>query len=104
MINIFNMDSESEIEEILKQNNDEINFYKMDLEPDTNILAFTNCIYYKNNKKPLLFGMDLSTRMIVDLTNMKNKPKKIGKFRVVVFENEQDDFSKTKVKEINLWE
>ena len=103
MINIFNLDPESEIKEVLKQNNKEINFYKVEINSNFNVLAFTNCIFYKNRKQ-LLFGMDLSTKMIVDLKNMENKPTKVGKFRSIVFENEADDFSKMKIKEINLWE
>ena len=104
MINVFNIDPEDEIKEVLKQDNDEINFYKMELKPDSNVLGFTNCIFYKNKDKSLLFGMDLSTKMIVDLANMENKLKKNQTFRVIVFEDEHDDFSKMKIKEVNLWE
>ena len=104
MINVFNIDPEDEIKEVLKQDNDEINFYKMELKPDSNVLGFTNCIFYKNKDKALLFGMDLSTKMIVDLANMENKLKKNQTFRVIVFEDEYDDFSKMKIKEVNLWE
>ena len=104
MINVFNIDPEDEIKEVLKQDNDEINFYKMELKPDSNVLGFTNCIFYKNKDKALLFGMDLSTKMIVDLANMENKLKKNQTFRVIVFEDEHDDFSKMKIKEVNLWE
>ena len=104
MINVFNIDPEDEIKEVLKQDNDEINFYKMELKPDSNVLGFTNCIFYKNKDKALLFGMDLSTKMIVDLANMENKLKKNQTFRVIVFEDENDDFSKMKIKEVNLWE
>ena len=104
MINVFNIDPEDEIKEVLKQDNDEINFYKMELKPDSNVLGFTNCIFYKNKDKSLLFGMDLSTKMIVDLANMENKLKKNQTFRVIVFEDEYDDFSKMKIKEVNLWE
>ena len=104
MINVFNIDPEDEIKEVLKQDNDEINFYKMELKPDSNVLGFTNCIFYKNKDKALLFGMDLSTKMIVDLANMENKLKKNQTFRVIVFEDENDDFSKIKIKEVNLWE
>ena len=104
MINVFNIDPEDEIKEVLKQDNDEINFYKMELKPDSNVLGFTNCIFYKNKDKSLLFGMDLSTKMIVDLANMENKLKKNKTFRVIVFEDEHDDFSKMKIKEVNLWE
>ena len=42
--------------------------------------------------------------MIVDLANMENKLKKNQTFRVIVFEDENDDFSKMKIKEVNLWE
>ena len=104
MINVFNIDPEDEIKEVLKQDNDEINFYKMELKPDSNVLGFTNCIFYKNKDKSLLFGMELSTKMIVDLANMENKLKKNQTFRVIVFEDEHDDFSKMKIKEVNLWE
>ena len=101
-INVFNMNPEEEINDILKQDSDEINLYKLELESGTNVLGFTNCIYYKN--KTLLFGMDLSTKMIVDLTDLEDNLKNNNTFRIIVFENEKDDFTKVNIKKVNLWE
>ena len=103
-INVFNMNPEEEINDILKQDSDEINLYKLELESGTNVLGFTNCIYYKNKNKTLLFGMDLSTKMIVDLTDLEDNLKNNNTFRIIVFENEKDDFTKVNIKKVNLWE
>ena len=48
--------------------------------------------------------MDLSTKMIVDLTDLEDNLKNNNTFRIIVFENEKDDFTKVNIKKVNLWE
>ena len=49
-------------------------------------------------------GQDLSTKILVDITKLKMDLKKKSFFKVVDFENEQDDFSSLTIKTIHVFE
>ena len=103
-INIFNINPEKEIKEILKDSGSKINFYKINLKEGTNAVNYTNIIFYDNQNKTLPVGQDLSTKILVDTSKLKLKLKDKSIFRVLQFENEKDDFSKTLIKTICVYE
>ena len=82
----------------------EINLYKLNLKKGENVLGFTNIIYCDNKNKTLPIGMDFSNKVMLDLTKLDKKLKKVGKFHVAKFENESDDFSKIIVKDVFVYE
>jgi hypothetical protein len=46
-INIFNLDAEDEIKKAIEKSEDnKINLYKIKLGKGSNVIAFSNCIYY----------------------------------------------------------
>ena len=59
---------------------------------------------YDNKNKTLPTGQDLSTNILVDLESVKLKLKNKTRFKIVEFEDENDDFSKTDVVTINVLE
>ncbi len=103
-MNIFNINPEKEIKKAIKQDKTKINFYKINLKQGASAISFTNCIFYDNQNKTLPVGQDLSTKILVDITKLKMDLKKKSFFKVVDFENEQDDFSSLTIKTIHVFE
>ena len=104
-LEVVNLNMKSEIEEILK--NEEINklyLYKIKLPKETNFIAFSNIIYYDNKNMTLPLGMNLSERILVDLSEIhliETNKKIVNK---ICFEDEKDDFSNIVMKSIMVKE
>ena len=103
--NIFDFNPEKEIKEAMATETNKINLYKINLEKGANVIAYTNSVFYDNQNKTLPIGMDLSTKALVDNSNILNiSDKPVKKFRIVTFEDEKNELSKIKVKTINVFE
>ena len=101
----LSLNVEEELNEYLK--NDETNgkayLYKIYLPKRTNYVAFTNIVFFDNKNMTLPVGMDLSTKILVDLSQLeiREKGKKvINKLQI----EEENDFAKIEVKEIEVKE
>ena len=103
-INVFDINPENEISSNIKNENNKFNFYKINLKQGTNAVSFTNCIFYDNQNKTLPVGQDLSTKILVDISKLELKLKEKKTFKIVEFENKNDDFSKIEIKTINVFE
>lgn len=103
-INVFNANPEEELQEVINQDNKEINLYKINVKEGTNGVAFTNNIFYDNQNKTLPIGMDLSTKMIIDIYKIHLKLKYKRSFRVLTFDDKENDFSDINVKKVNVFE
>lgn len=103
-ISVFNINPESEIEDIDKKDKNKINFYKINLKQGINILAYTNIIFYDNQNKTLPIGMDLSTKVLLDLSKLELNLVNKFTFRVAKLENEENDFSSINIKTVNVFE
>lgn len=103
-INIFNLDAEDEIKKAIEKSEDnKINLYKIKLDKGSNVIAFSNCIYYDNQNKTLPVGMDNDTRIIAKLSDMNieldsKKVIKVGKL------DDEEMGTKLIVKNINILE
>ena len=104
MFNIFNINPENEIAEAIKREGSKVNFYKLNLKEGSNAISFTNCIFYDNQNKTLPIGQDLSTKMLVDVSNLVLKLKSKNTFKLAELEDEKDDFSKINVKTVTVFE
>lgn len=62
------------------------------------------CIFYDNQNKTLPIGQDLSTKMLVDVSNLVLKLKSKNTFKLAELEDEKDDFSKINVKTVTVFE
>lgn len=103
-INVFNINPESEINEALESDLDKINLYKLNIKEGTNGVGFTNIIFYDNKNKTLPIGMDLSTKIIVDISKLHLSLLNKKSFRIANFENQEDDFSEVNIKDIDVFE
>lgn len=103
-INIFNINPEIEIEEKLKDTVNSINLYKININSIINAIPFTNIIFYDNQNKTLPIGMDLSTKILIDLNKLELEEVNTNSFNIAYFENEKDEFSKVDIKHIKLIE
>ena len=103
-INVFDINPENEINTNIENENNKFNFYKINLKQGTNAVSFTNCIFYDNQNKTLPVGQDLSTKILVDISKLELKLKEKKTFKMVEFENKNDDFSKVEIKIINVFE
>ena len=105
-LQIFSLDIKQELDKFLQDNKggNKIYLYKIKLDAGTNILAFSNIIFYNNKNMTLPVGMDLSTNILVDLRELKLKNKKQKNINKLQFKNEKDDFSKITVREITVVE
>ncbi len=103
-INVFNINPEEEMQEAVKKKSKKINFYKINLPQDSNAVSFTNCIFYDNQNKTLPVGQDISTKILVDTSKLNLSLNSKSTFRILDFEDENDDFSDISVKTVNVFE
>lgn len=103
-INVANINLEKEIQDAINSSSEEINLYKLNIKEGIHGIGFTNIIFYDNQNKTLPVGMDLSTKMIIDLSKAELELQNEKKINIVDFEDVEDDFSEIKIKEVNVFE
>lgn len=103
-INIFNVNPENEIKENLNEDGKKIYFYKFNLKEGTNGIAYTNSIFYDNQNKTLPVGQDLSSKILIDVNKLNLLLKNKTTFKIVEFEDNKNDFSKTNIKTVYVYE
>lgn len=91
-INIFNINPEIEMKEAINNSGNEINLYKLNIEEGTSGVGFTNIIFYDNQNKTLPIGMDLSTKLIIDISKLELNLVKEKTFKIISFDEEENDF------------
>ena len=77
---------------------------KLNIKKKTEGIPFTNIIFYDNQNRTLPVGMDLSSRILLNVKPDDFKNENTYKFNVISLENKEDDFSKMKIKTINVFE
>ena len=103
-INVFNINPDNEIRECLSKNSKEINLYKINLQGKVNCIPYTNIIFYDNQNKTLPLGMDLSSKILVDVNKLDINNVKNFEFSIANFENKDDEFSKVDISKVNVKE
>ncbi len=103
-INLFNINPVSEISEVLNEKVKDIYLYKINLTGKTNCIPYTNIIFYDNQNKTLPVGMDLSTKILVDVNKLELVDENSFQFNVINFENKDDEFSKIIINKVNVLE
>ena len=105
-LEVLSLNLQSELEEVLK-NESEVNklyLYKIKLPKETNFIAFTNIIFYDNKNMTLPLGMNLSEKILVDLSNIDLDEINKKKINKICFEDEDNDFSNIVMKSIMVKE
>ncbi len=103
-INIFNIDIETEMENVIKYNGDKINLYKLNIKEGTKGIGFTNIIFYDNQNKTLPVGMNLSTKILLDNSKMNLKLLSKKSFKIANVEDYENDFQNIVIKDVNVYE
>ena len=103
-INVFNVNPENEMKEAVLNDGSEINLYKLNIKEGTKGIGFTNIIFYDNQNKTLPVGMDLSTKLIVNTSNLHYNLLNKKSFNIISFEDESDDFCDIVIKNVNIFE
>lgn len=102
--NVFNIRATKAIENILKQENTNIILYKVNISNGTNVIPFTNSVFFDNTNKTLPLGMNVKEEILLnsEITDIQKETEK--KVNIVCYEEKNNQFSKTYVKEINIKE
>ncbi len=103
-MNLFNINEEFEMNDIVEEAGNKINLYKINLKKGINAISYTNIIFYDNQNKTLPVGQDLSTKILVDISKVQLEQKSKKEFHMVHFDEKDDDFSKISIKTINVYE
>ena len=99
-INIFNINPERALEEVLKSQKENIILCKLNIKEGVPILYYTNIMFYDNFNKTLPIGMDLSSEVLADLDKIKINVIKEEEFNINVYKNEFE----VSTKKIKLYE
>lgn len=96
--NILYINPKNALEEIKEY--DKINLYSIKLTENSKAIALTNIAYYDNTNRTLPVGMDISDKVIVDMSKLKLELKKQKLFRI----NQEIDEIKVRTKIICVYE
>lgn len=81
----------------------EIYLYKINVPEKTNLVFYSNIMFYENNNGTLPLGMDISQEILIDMDLYKLKLKNSGEFNINVCKNEYESFiRKVKVYEYDI--
>ena len=92
--NLFNINEELEMNDIIEKDEDKINLYKINLKKGINAISYTNIIFYDNQNKTLPVGQDLSSKILIDISKIRLKKESEKQFHMLNFEEKDNDFSK----------
>ena len=79
---------------------DKINLYRIKLNENSQAIALTNIAYYDNKNMTLPVGMDVTDKIIIDMSKLKLELKKQKLFRI----NQEIDDINTKTKIVCVYE
>ena len=96
---VFNIDPKN-----LIKNGKEINLYKLNVKQGTNLIAFTNIIYFNNRNQTLPVGMNYSDKVLIDLRKTKlTKQTPKSNYIITLKENsEEKQVTKINIIEIEI--
>ena len=96
--NILSIDPQNALESLKEY--DKINLYNIKLNQETKAIALTNIAYFDNNNKTLPLGMNVSDKILVDMSRLKLELKKQKLFRI----NQEINELQVKTKIICVYE
>ena len=103
--NSFNIKASDAIFETLKENSEkELYLYRLNIEEGTNIIAFTNSVYYDNTNKTLPLGMNVEEKILIDNKKVNIEKSKNKKINLVCYKEKDNQFSDIYIKQINIEE
>ena len=91
-LKVFHINPSLAIEEA--SNEEKINIHKINIKEGMKAIYYTNIMYYDNNNNTLPLGMDISDKILVDLSMFDLRIKKQKIFRINQDINEIDNNTK----------
>ena len=67
------LDLNSNIEIAINDKDDEINFYKINVKENMPVIFYSNIMFFDNLNKTLPDGMDIETKVLIDLSKFELK-------------------------------
>ena len=100
------LNAEEELTQFLKDDkiSGKVYLYKIKLKKGANFLAFSNIIFFDNKNMTLPAGMNLSSKILVDLAETNHQEKNVKTLNKLEFEDAEDDFSEIMIKNIEVIE
>lgn len=100
------LNAEEELTQFLKDDkiSGKVYLYKIKLKKGANFLAFSNIIFFDNKNMTLPAGMNLSSKILVDLAETNHQEKNVKTLNKLEFEDAEDDFSEITIKNIEVIE
>lgn len=102
--NVFNIRGTSSISDLIEKDIDTFNIYKINIEENTPIIAFTNIAYFENNNKTLPLGMNVSEEILLNSNLIDLELKSKQELKIVSYKDPKDQLSDIEVKTINVEE
>ena len=102
--NVFSIRATKAVEKVLKQKVENISLYKVKIGKETNIIPFTNSVFFDNTNKTLPLGMNVKEKILLNSEIISMEDVNEKKVNIVCYEEEDNQLSKTYVKEINVKE
>ena len=100
-LNVFSINAVSSME---KNNNADINLYKINIKTGEDALFYTNIIFFDNYNKTLPIGMNLSNDVLLDFDNLRLQLKSKKIFMTNLYSNNDEDAIKLEVIKVNVIE
>ena len=103
--NVFNMRATDAISNLLKEsNNKTIKLCRINLAEGTNVIPFTNSVYYDNTNKTLPLGMNVKEQILLNNQNTNIEKIESKKLNLVCYEEQNNELARKYIKEINIKE
>lgn len=102
--NVLSIEGKKAILDLLKEDTEIFNLYKINLKENTPILAFTNIAYFENNNKTLPLGMNVSEDILIDNNLIDLELKEEQELKLVTYEDLNDELSDIIIKTMKIEE
>lgn len=96
-LSVFVIDPKNSIKE-----GKEINLYKLNVKQGTNLIAFTNIIFFNNRNQTLPVGMDYSSQVLLDLREKKLKKQTPKSNYIITLKENTNEKQVTKINIIEM--
>ena len=80
----------------------EINLYKLNVKQGSNLIAFTNIIFFNNRNQTLPEGMDYSSKVLLNLKDVKLKKQTPTSNYIIKLKENSEEKQATKINIINI--
>ena len=96
----FDLNPDETIQKLDTSGNGEIYLYKINVPEKTNLIFYSNIIFFENTNETLPLGMDISQETLINMDMYKLELKDKESFNINICNNNTDSY----VKKVNVYE